>query len=95
MPSYIVHWTHLAQSQLAHIWTIAQDRASVSAAANLIDNELARPPMPKGRLIAPDAYEYFAPPLAVAYQYHSRAGLVVVVAVRVLDPSRNGTTVVP
>ena len=41
---YTVLWTKKAESQLAEIWSAATDRASVTAAANALDADLAADP---------------------------------------------------
>ena len=41
---YTVLWTAKAESQLAETWAVAADRASVAAAANALDADLAVDP---------------------------------------------------
>ena len=95
MPNFKVRWTNFAQSQLIQLWLNASDRSAVTAAANLIDRELASSPMSKGRPLLPGFREYEAPPLSVVFGVDPATGQVVVIAVKRIDPSRNGALVTP
>jgi hypothetical protein len=46
--NYHVEWTPLAEQQLAAVWVAATDRGVVTAAANWLDDELARGPLSLG-----------------------------------------------
>ena len=66
--SYTVLWKPAAEGQLADIWTSANDRDAVTAAADGIDARLRRDPLGAGESRSGIRRVLFAPPLAVDYE---------------------------
>ena len=63
---FTVTWHPAAEAELAEIWLRAVDRASVTAAANSIDQALAAGPLEQGEDFYGDRI-FVALPLAVTY----------------------------
>lgn len=63
-----VDWTHDALNQLTTIWNGAADRQSVTDAADMIDELLARDPRRHGRHQAEGLYVCQVNPLRVSFE---------------------------
>ena len=77
---YAVDWRPNALAGLAAIWTVAQDRAAVSAAADTIDRLLETNPFVHGIPVCEGLYAIEVPPLR-AFEVDSAAQAVTVVSV--------------
>jgi plasmid stabilization system protein ParE len=82
---FTVVWKPQAEQHLAHLWTLATDRAAVSRAADAIDSQLLTEPQRVGesreelqsRLLV-------EPPLAVAFRVREQDRVVEVLSVWVI-----------
>jgi hypothetical protein len=63
-----VRWRRSAKNDLAALWLDANTRSSVTAAANQIDNQLARNPLNVGESRENDRRILIESPLAVTYK---------------------------
>ena len=70
MTRFTVVWTAEAISELARIWAEATDRDSITAAAALIDIELAENPDDKGIPLREGLRKLTCPPLSAIYCVH-------------------------
>ncbi|HUY35326.1 MAG TPA: type II toxin-antitoxin system RelE/ParE family toxin [Pirellulales bacterium] len=68
MSRYTVVWWPRAEADLAEIWTTTKDRASVSAAANQIDQRLARKPRVWGQQLRDSRFRAEIGTLRVYYR---------------------------
>lgn len=79
---YTVVWFKPIRDRLAEIWLEAPDRASVTAAADLIDRELAQDAMLKGAELRESMRIFHAPPLQVLFVVRDQDRVVEVVRVK-------------
>ncbi len=82
MTRYTVVWHASVQGDLATLWMNAPDRSAVTAAAYLIDAELAQNAATKGVEVAEGLRAFFAPPLRVLFTVNDGDRLVEVALVR-------------
>ncbi len=64
---WTVLWISSTENDLADLWMSAPDKAAVTAAANLIDQELAKNPLAVGEGRSGNSRILVEPPLAVEY----------------------------
>jgi plasmid stabilization system protein ParE len=67
MTRYTVIWSPSALDDLADLWTSAPDRNAVTAAAQLVDDELAQDASTKGKDVAEGLRALIAAPLRAYY----------------------------
>ncbi len=79
---FTVVWKPAAELELAQAWEASQDRRAVSAAANVIDQQLARLPGHSGESREGDDRIIFERPLSVTYRVSVADRLVVVLYLR-------------
>lgn len=84
MTRYTVVWNQLAEDELLRLWLDADDRQSITKAADTIDRELAQDPHTKGRYVAENLRELFVPPLRVLYSHSTLDRLVEVAGVTLI-----------
>jgi hypothetical protein len=82
MSGYTVTWLEMVQSHLAQIWIDATDRQAITAAANLIDKELANNPFRKGTGVSEGLRSLDVPPLHVLFEVRELDRLVEIVSIR-------------
>jgi hypothetical protein len=68
MKRFTVNWIRRALNQLAAIWTASIDRDAVTAAAALVDSELAIEPATKGKPRGARFRTFRAPSMVVLFQ---------------------------
>jgi hypothetical protein len=81
MPAWQVDWTPEASEQLADLWVKALNRTAVAAAANRIDELLAKNPHSYGRLLSEGLWRIEADPLKALYEVDAGSSLVTVTGV--------------
>ena len=84
--SYQVRWKRTAKDQLASIWMNAKDRASVTAAAQQIDDWLQTNPGTCGESRSGSRRILVVLPLAVVFKVHEQQEKVTVLSVRYTPP---------
>ncbi len=82
MTRYTVVWVQSAQEELAELWINAEDRNAVSAAAELIDQELCNDPLDKGRELSEGLRSLIAAPLKAIFSVIEDDRIVEVILVR-------------
>ncbi len=65
--NYTVLWQPAAEQQLAALWTTADNRNEVAAAADAIDDRLRRNPLAEGESRAGSGRILFVPPLVALF----------------------------
>ncbi len=64
---WTVVWIPSTENDLANLWISAPDKAALAAAANIIDQELAKRPLDVGEARGGNSRILIEPPLAVEY----------------------------
>jgi hypothetical protein len=78
---YTVVWTKRATMGLAELWLAADDKASVTAATNLIDRHLAEQPLDQRHEVVRGFGTAVRVPLGVDFVVDVRDGLVTITGV--------------
>jgi hypothetical protein len=78
---YTVHWTRIAQNQLAELWLDASDRAATARAADALDASLRVDAHQLGEARYGTMRIVFAPPLSCYIDVHEDDRKVYVLAV--------------
>ncbi len=84
MIRYTVVWHREGRDELAEIWTDAQDCNAVTAAADLIDQQLADDAAKKGTELSEGLRALFVPPLRVLFVVREDDRVVEVLWVKLL-----------
>ncbi len=82
MIRYTVVWHREGRDELAKIWIDARDRNAISAAADVIDEELLTDALTKGAELSEGLRALLAPPLRVLFAVREEDRLVEVLCVR-------------
>ena len=85
---YTVVWTPSAERHLTEIWVDAQDRGTVTSAANSIDKLLAQDPESLGESRNENVRIVFVPPLGVEFEVFCDDRIAYVLAVWMLQPGK-------
>jgi len=78
---FTVDWRPNALAGLAAVWTTANDRAAVNAAADAIDRLLAANPLAHGIPVCEGLYAIEVPPLRALFEVDAAANVVTVVSI--------------
>lgn len=86
--TYTVVWRTTAEEELATVWDAAEDRDSVTAAADEIDRRLTRDPIGLGESRDPGERLAYHRPLAVYFHVDPEMRIVSVLAIGAARRSR-------
>ena len=82
MSRFTVAWLERAQDQLIEVWLQSADRAAVTSAAAIIDNDLSRDAQTKGEEFIEGFRRLVAPPLEILFSVSVADRIVEVARVR-------------
>ncbi|MBA4067140.1 MAG: hypothetical protein C0501_26230 [Isosphaera sp.] len=79
--TFTVVWLPIALTMLADLWTVATDRAAITAASHRLDQRLAADPLNEGESRDGDERIAFEPPLQILFRVDPAAHVVTVTSV--------------